>query len=982
MHESRVPFRRSPITLWLMAGFVLLLIASSGCGPKTAVVVTEPGSDAEGDAYVNNAEKMAEYGQYKTSNYFLKKAIERYENSGIWEKAIQCYIKIGANYQKLDESSIALGSLNQALTLSKKHLGYPNLELATNFKRIGYQYLRKGDPKKALESYHKALSIQLDILGENHPEVAKTYNSIALVQWNNKESVDANQSYIRSYSIKLRQYQGVPKNMETKYQGLDEAEFKKGEFKKAREHFSRSLDEYTKKYGPNKPLFARLYEQIGILYAFEGDYDNALDFIRKGFNIRLEIYGDFTPETAIGYLNMGICLRLKGEYEDARNALETALKIKTERHEEFHPDTADIYYQLGLVEFHQDQLPAALAYYQKALIALVPDFEDNRVSANPSLQTLYPKEKLLDILIAKADAQKMSYMQDPGNTDTLFASFDTYRTLCDLVERMRHSYKSESYKLYFGEKTYKVFKESIQAALLLYEETGDEKYKQQAFILSERSKAGVLAEALSESRARQFADIPKELLEKERTLKTELTYCDTYLQKEYYKLQDFDPQTSKSIESRYYNLMVEYRELIEQFERNYPRYYALKYETNNVDIDKLQAALSADTAMVEYFIGDYALYIFVLTQSELNVVQIPLDEDLEKQVNTYYDAIKKIEERPYLELSWKLYGWLMEPVMKMIAGKQKIIIIPDGPLYYVPFETLNTGRGSGSSDLSRLDYLIKHFAFSYHYSANLWLYGMRRSEPGLAQEKTFIGFAPVFGSDNREGYILVNDPSTPSHDNLLTMREAERGPGAISRLPATEEEVRSIIQLFKQERKKATGYFHKQATEYNFKTAGLQGYNLIHVATHSLKDEGQSQLSGLMFSMPEQKSGNAPSPGQSAPVYESEDGVLYSGEIYNMDLDANLVVLSSCESGVGKLIKGEGMMALNRGFFYSGIRNIIFSLWKVEDRSTSKLMIAFYRNVLKGQSYSIALRNAKLEMINDRFTAFPKYWSGFVLVGI
>jgi CHAT domain-containing protein len=187
-------------------------------------------------------------------------------------------------------------------------------------------------------------------------------------------------------------------------------------------------------------------------------------------------------------------------------------------------------------------------------------------------------------------------------------------------------------------------------------------------------------------------------------------------------------------------------------------------------------------------------------------------------------------------------------------------------------------------------------------------------------------------------------------------------------LPATEKELHAIINLFKSSNQEALGYFHEKATEDIIKSEDMANYNFIHIATHSLKDSRNTKLSGLIFSKP-------------ASAADAEDGILYSSEIYNLNLNAKLVVLSSCESGIGILVKGEGMFALARGFFYSGVQNIIFSLWKVEDKTTSRLMIELYRNILSGQGLPDALRKAKLELIKNRFTAFPKYWSGFILVG-
>jgi CHAT domain-containing protein/Tfp pilus assembly protein PilF len=975
------------LTGWLLA-LGLFLAVMSGCATK-APVVNQPPVDPMGDQYVANADKMASDGQYKTSNYFYRRAIVNYEKNGTWEEAIKCYIKLGDNYQKLDDVETALGTLNQALRLTKTRLGHQHLALAESFQRLAYKSLRNKEFDRALDLYQKALTIQLEVLGDEHPEVARTYNGIALVYLNKKQVSKANMSYLRSYGIKLLQTQGVPEDMEKKYRSLEAppGQFNKGAFSKARDNFSRSLDEYRKLFGQNKPLFAVIYEQIGILYALEGDYDNALEYMQRAFRMRLEIYGDLGPETAVGYLNIGICLRLKGDYDEAFKFLNIALRITRESLGDFHPDTSDIYCQMGKVYFQRNLMDEALDYFQKALVALVPGFGDGDAAAEPPLDMMTPRDKLLDILTARARALKMKFMHAPNQLDGLQAAYSTYLLIVRLVEAMRQGYKSESYKLFFGEKIHALYQEGIETALLLADLSGNPIYRESAFILSEKSKASVLAEALSEANAKEFAGIPDSLLLEEKRLKERLTYYDTCLQAEYYS-KEADAAKIKSLENSYHSLVLEYRRLIDRLESGYQRYYELKYKPVRVDIPEIQRALDSDSALVEYFIGDEVLHIFVLTREGLEVVNVHLvGEDLGQVVVNYNRAIKKIEEMPFWAMSRRLYTMLLNQVRPLLAGKKKLIIIPDGPLSTIPFESLAAGPDT-ISGLSGLDYMIKHFAFSYHYSANLWLYSFYG---GVKQTPdSFLGFAPVFGEKGKErlGYVLNHEPGhgTARPPRLLGLLK-KPGPGPaqmreasadaydmrpeVSRLPASEEELRSIIHLFHSQGKKAAGYFYRKATESNFKASAREAYDLLHIATHSLKDSDKLPLSGLIFS----------SPGGEGSSGDKEDGILYSGEIYNLDMDADLIVLSSCESGVGKLVKGEGMMALNRGFFYSGIRNIVFSLWKVEDRSTSRLMIAFYRNILNGLPFSRALREAKLEMLDNPFTAFPKYWSGFVLVG-
>ncbi|UCH97639.1 MAG: tetratricopeptide repeat protein, partial [Candidatus Aminicenantes bacterium] len=820
---------------------VVTAILMGGCAAQPAPVAVEPPLNQVSDQYVKSANKMANDGQYKTSNFFYKKAIATYEELETWDKAIKCYIKLGDNYQKLDDVAAALGTLNRALDVSKNQLGFQNLELAKSFQKLAFKYLRDKNFDQALELYKKALTIQLEVLGKDHPEVSKTYNSIALIYWHKKQPLDAEVSYLKSYGIKLRQFQGVPENVDEKFRLLDGGgEYKKGEFRKARDHFSRTMAEYKKLYGQNKPLFALLYEQIGILHALETNYDSALEYIRKAFHIRLEIYGDLTPEAATGYLNIGICLRLKGDYEEALKFLNTAIRIKSERLGEFHPETADIYYQLGNVYYQRLQLDEALSYFQRALIALVPGFNDSRIAANPPLAAVSPKDKLLEVLTAKANALRMKYLHHPDQLEPLYSAFSTYSLLSHVVERMRRGYKSESYKLFFGEKIHAIYQEAIQTALLLYDMSEEPQYKEAAFVLCEKSKAAVLADAMYEVKAKQFAGIPPALLEKEENLREELTYYDTYLQKEYYK-ENPNQVKIRNLEELYFKLMLEYRLLIDNFEANYKKYYDLKYKPHMVNIKKIQQSLEPGSALIEYFIGDNVLHIFVLTDRVLEVEDIPLDEDLNQIIVNYNRAIRKIEDGPFLLLSWKLYRMLVKPVRHLLRQKEKLIVIPDGLLSTIPFESLITGA-SGSSDLSQRDFLVKHFAFSYHYSANLWLYSahQRRTNRGTA----FIGFAPVFGKEIRSGYIITHDPGSPQTDreklySSSNLRDGRGDPlASVSQLPATEEELRAIIRLFKLQQKKAVGYFHRKASEDNFKTAHMNEYNLIHIATHSLKDEG------------------------------------------------------------------------------------------------------------------------------------------------
>ncbi len=982
-----------------------MLLAGSCTQKSKPVTIKPPEKDParaeEGLKFADNAGKLAKEAQYRSSNYYLGRAIDSFKAARDWEHAIQCYIQVGENYQQLENFEKARTELSAALDLTRDKMGHKHLDLAKSFQKMGYKYLREKQYDHALEMYEKALIIQLEILGPDNMDVAKTYNSIALAYMNRGDTQNTNINYKRSFAIKAKQFQGVGFNIKNKYKLLDKKDLRTQRFSKAKIYFNRQLAVYRDTFGSNETLFSVIYENMGIIYAFEGDYDRALNFLQKSFALRLNLFGEESPEVGDSYHNIGICLRLKGDYKQAQHFLSMAMDIKSKHLGKDHPDVADLHYQLGKIHFHNTHIEKALDSYQKALAGIAPGVPGVRKSQNPPPEKTISKESLLKILGAKAEALKIRYFKDISRIKDLNISFQTYLLAVDLVDDIRRGYKSESYKLFFGEKSHEIYDEAIQTALVLYEMTGQDHYKSAAFSLAERSKAAVLAEALAQARALRFAGLPDELLAKEKKLKEELDFYDTLLEKEFQSNAPSNQEKVKNLEQRFYTLKGRYQELIEHFETYYQDYYNLKYNPNPTTVADLQRSLPDDTAFVEYFWGRDYINIFTMTREDLDVVSIPREAGFAQLVESFYLSIKKIEEQRFFELSDRLYQVLIGPIREIIKGKRKLIIVPHGRLYYVPFEALAPARGKRA--ITAADYLIKHYAVSYHYSGRLWRYAtdkIRRDAAG-PRETSFIGFAPVFdtpiiipppgsaangdngsngsnGTADLKGVIdLTSRPNRPYA--LAALAPAPSPPPArdvivegkrFPRLPGTEQELRSIIKLFKSKQKEAAGYFRSQASEVRFKAADMKKYSIIHVATHSLKEDNL-KLSGLLL-------GETQAGGHEA---TTEDGILYSGETYNLSLDADLIVLSSCESGIGKLVKGEGMIALNRGFLYSGVRNTIFSLWKVEDKTTSRLMIEMYRNILAGKTFTHSLRDAKLKLIRDPFTTFPKYWSAFILVG-
>jgi CHAT domain-containing protein len=276
-------------------------------------------------------------------------------------------------------------------------------------------------------------------------------------------------------------------------------------------------------------------------------------------------------------------------------------------------------------------------------------------------------------------------------------------------------------------------------------------------------------------------------------------------------------------------------------------------------------------------------------------------------------------------------------IPKKIPGSvNDLVIIPTGRMGVVPFETLLTHTPKDTHDFKTLPYLLNDYSVRYEFSAGLVL--QKKREQGSSAISSVLLCAPV---------------SFPEKDNL-------------DDLPGTESEINTIANLFKGKNIGCQVYLNTQATETVIKSSSLKNYSLIHFATHGIVDENNPELSRIFLQNDS----------------EAEDGNLFAGEIYNLELNAQLVALSACQTGLGKISKGEGVIGLSRALVYAGAKNIIVSFWSVADESTADLMADFYKQLLDNPAlnYSRDLRQAKLNLQKGNYSA-PYYWAPFILIG-
>jgi CHAT domain-containing protein len=498
----------------------------------------------------------------------------------------------------------------------------------------------------------------------------------------------------------------------------------------------------------------------------------------------------------------------------------------------------------------------------------------------------------------------------------------------------------------------------------------------------------VLAASIAETKAKAFAGIADSLLALDKQLHMDITRLEQQVAQERTKKE---PNNAKLNE--YQNLLFTARQqqdsLVVHFEQHYPDFYKLKYKGTIVTPQQLQEELDDKTAVVEYVLADSSLYLITLTRHRFDLQTLPINSSLHRQLRAFRNSIRLQQQDLYKDLATKLYQRLWPKDLP--ARIKQVIIIPDGVLATIPFEALMITDPIQVKQ-NKPTYVLERYSISYAYSTTLLYENILATKIKKTKEsKHLLALAPIFTntatSESTIREVLIENTnsltaadtavnakfdstSNVSHKAFSKSNSTERGllldGRYVSPLPASEGEVKGIAKLFKAKKGVTALYIHEQAKEEILKSKELSFYNYVHLATHGFVNSSRAELSGLLLAQDSTS---------------QEDGILYAGEIYNLNLQAELVTLSACETGLGKLAKGEGIIGLTRAFLYAGASNVAVSLWKVADESTSELMQAFYKRMLNGESKAKALQGAKLSLLENKKYAHPYFWAPFILIG-
>ena len=879
----------------------------------------------------------------------FESAVETFENAD-FESAYQQFSEVGTTFKNLGENQlfaacqlrmsscqIALGDYQLSKELAQQTLEFLEVQGSENALLQAESYTLIGESELNLGRNDLALEhlLQAEKLFPKEPSdfLAECYEDLGLTYWNNENYDLAIQYHEKALEIRQSLFGKRSLAAADSYNNLGITYINENPFQ-ASLYLTRTRQIYEQELGANHPKVA--YCLLNLARANDGLNNTleALDLLRTVQGIWDDQYGaEDHPNKAFTLSAFGRTHLKARAFDEAQTAFEASLNMYRRIYGAKHPDVSNAYFLLGELNYAREKWKDAIESYEAAIYANLSGQSPGNRKKLPKLAGYFNVDILLQSLIARAKAYENLHIEKTMQPAHLQIALNTFAQCDTLIGQIRQLRLNDNDKLRLARQAKDVYDNAIRICLVLANQPfQNKKYQALAFSFSERSKSAVLLEAISETKAKGFAGIPDHLIQREDSLKNEISYLNQKL------ASSSDENQQTALKGALFQYQAAYRAFIEQLEQDYPRYFDLKYNTQMASVDELKNALPEHQAVLSYFEGEKRLYTFLITHTGLQIIDKPKDEKYLKQATAIRNSIK-YNIRSAFETSAKaLYEQLIPEIP---SGITELLIIPDGILGTIPFEALVNPISSGDN-YRDLTYLLAEYGVSYDYSATLFLERMRpgNSNDSAPETRSILFMAPV---------------------------DFDRSTG-LSALKGTRDELMEIGYLFEGNEGQVSTRLQQEATENFLKATDLSQFRYLHFATHGVVHESKPELSRIYLTPAQQ-----------------EDGSLYSGEIYNLKINAELVTLSACETGLGKVAKGEGIVGLSRALLYAGAKNLIVSLWPVADESTSELMIEFYRQHLfstYSMHFSGALRESKLQMMRSDQYQRPYFWAPFILVGM
>ena len=913
------------------------------------------------DAKIITADSLSEIEKFEQSNDLYKSILLELDAND--KKYTEIVTKLAIGYQKIELHQKAIDLLTPLLSASTVT---QDSITALAFHKLAVSHYYIEEDRKAITFWQKAIGIRENLLSSNLSDIIKGYRNIGTTYVNLEEYQNAKEYLQKALDLLISQEEQNQVLLALTYAELGHTLSVLGDLGQSEtyllaakelyesvfaeepweicliysylyEHYhllqnkdlavaypQRIIDlisNYDELYFEDSITLADAYNNLSNGQQLSSNWDGSIISLNQSINLNKAIGKNRLRELAINYSNLSISYYKKKLNNKAKEYINRSIEINNSNNDVI--SLAGDHINKADIYFSNNETDEALEYSAKSFEILKSSQSELEYIDNPILIDAYAT-KIKILTQGSFDFENKSIHQE---------TVKTIHEALSYFDQIRQSYLNEESKRVLSSSIKEVINFGMDFYYGSYSKSKENTYLEKAISLSEKSKSISLLDALQSAQTKVNQKNP--LFIKEALLKKVISELER-------------DRFFNGIDNE--NELIIKRRALEILQDSITDIVDLDLNNGQQEVLTLSSIrkLINNKTIIDYHLTDSTIYIIVINQNETTFHAIPKPQELKTVIQQlrdgiYYPKLNRLiidvdidrYDRLYVESALSLYDLLIEPAVKSIDSSTNIVIIPDEELGYIPFDVLLSEKPQSNFQFHTHQYLIKDFNLSYTYSIGL-LNEMVSKD--TKSNNGCLAIAPLFNGEY-------------SQDRSFTL----------SKLDHNVTEVQSVINIIG-----GKSLIKEEATEQAF-SKDVKNYNIIHLATHGKANDLDGDFAYLAFTHIDDK---------------IENEFLYNTEIYNLKLNADMVVLSACETGVGELNKGEGIISLARGFSYAGAKSIITTLWSINDAKTKEIMESFYHYIKKGKAKDTALRKAKLEFIqkNGR-AAHPFYWAAFVPIG-
>ena len=874
---------------------------------------------------------------------------------------------------------------------------------ANTLANIGWVYRDLGEMQKPLEYYKRALALFREASDQDGE--ANMLNSIGVIWY----MLGENQKALDYYNEAAQSWQAAGDRREhiQALINIGHVYVSMGDTQSAVDFYDRARAFSQAATDPAGEALALSF--LARAYNLLGDGQRALELYRQSLQINRQVrYG--TGELSV-LMSIGTVHRSMRQYDKALETFDQVLSRMRASNNQ--AGVAYALWEIGRVFEASGDKQKALENYSEAL-SIYRSLDSNRNAAGllseigriysllgETGKALESHKQALAIRRAAADRRaEASALADialvESERENLIEARGHIEAALVLIETLRANVISSDLRASYLATVHGYYELYTDLLMRLHQQQPAAGHAAAALQASERARARSLLETLAEARAEIRRDVDSSIIERERSLLQRLNAKAEYQTRLLSRRHDDDE--AAAIKREIEALTTDYQQVQAVIKEKSPRYAALM-QPQPLSVTEIQKMLTSDTLLLEYALGRQRSYVWAVSAESITTFELPGRVEVEAAARRVYELLTARQpvigetetqrqarvtkaDLEYPAIAQALSQMLLEPVASQL-GSKTLLIAADGALQYVPFAALPVPQAKVNATANQQParyngppLIVEHEVVSVPSASVLAI--LRRETAGRKRaEKSVAVFAdPVFDKDDDRVKLAARLRPKPENPDkakdaefaraITDVGAADSG-GRIPRLPFSREEAEAIVAVApRADGMKATGF---KATRARAAGADLAHYRIVHFATHAFLNDRHPELSGVVLSLVDEYG-------------RPQDGFLRLHELYNLNLPVELVVLSACQTGLGKEIRGEGLVGLTRGFMYAGAPRVVASLWKVGDLGTAQLMSFFYRGMLKeGLRPAAALRAAQVAMWKQKRWQAPYHWAGFVLQG-